>query len=181
MWNRIILPDTSSLTLDNLVCTDPAGYAGLEAHRRRRGADDAAGRGRRELAAPENARTATASSSPGATAPRTAACPASLKADLDRYAALHVQAYGETIDATTLIPHMLEAFMAGDRGFKQRTQPKDGKPPLREQRRLWIGARGRNRTGTTVRSRDFLTTSTFAANMNAVRGLEHAFTIALRP
>ena len=30
VWNRIILPDTSSLTLDNLVGTDPAGYAGLE-------------------------------------------------------------------------------------------------------------------------------------------------------
>ena len=43
----------------------------------------------------------------------TFACPASLKADLDRYAALHAQAYGEAVDATTLIPHMLEAFMAG--------------------------------------------------------------------
>lgn len=30
VWNRIILPDTSSLTLDNLTGTDPAGYAGLE-------------------------------------------------------------------------------------------------------------------------------------------------------
>jgi len=30
VWNRIILPDTSSLALDNLVGTDPAGYAGLE-------------------------------------------------------------------------------------------------------------------------------------------------------
>ena len=30
VWNRIILPDTSSLTLDNLVGTDPADYAGLE-------------------------------------------------------------------------------------------------------------------------------------------------------
>jgi len=30
IWNRIVLPDTSSLTLDNLVGTDPAGYAGLE-------------------------------------------------------------------------------------------------------------------------------------------------------
>lgn len=30
VWNRIILPDTSSLTLDNLAGTDPAGYAGLE-------------------------------------------------------------------------------------------------------------------------------------------------------
>ncbi|AKC78374.1 conjugal transfer protein TrbI [Xanthomonas arboricola] len=30
VWNRIILPDTSSLTLDNLAGTDPAGYVGLE-------------------------------------------------------------------------------------------------------------------------------------------------------
>ncbi|AIR69187.1 TrbI/VirB10 family protein [Dickeya fangzhongdai] len=30
VWNRIILPDTSSLTLDNLAGADPAGYIGLE-------------------------------------------------------------------------------------------------------------------------------------------------------
>jgi len=30
VWQRLILPDTSSLTLDNLAGTDPAGYAGLE-------------------------------------------------------------------------------------------------------------------------------------------------------
>jgi hypothetical protein len=30
-----------------------------------------------------------------------------------------LQAYGEVVDATTLIPHMLEAFMAGDRGFRK--------------------------------------------------------------
>lgn len=47
-------------------------------------------------------------------------CPASLKADLDRYAALHAQTYGETVDAATLIPHMLGAFMVGDRGFKRK-------------------------------------------------------------
>jgi len=46
-------------------------------------------------------------------------CPASLKTDLDRYASLHAQTYGETVDAIILIPHMLEAFMAGDRGFKK--------------------------------------------------------------
>lgn len=46
-------------------------------------------------------------------------CPTSLKADLDRYAALHAQAYGEAVDALALIPHMLEAFMAGDRGFRK--------------------------------------------------------------
>lgn len=49
----------------------------------------------------------------------TFACPAGLKADLDRYAALHAQEHGEAVDAVTLVPHMLEAFMAGDRGFKR--------------------------------------------------------------
>jgi len=52
-------------------------------------------------------------------------CPAGLKTDLDRYAALHAQTYGETVDALTLIPHMLEAFMARDRGFTRCT--KNGK------------------------------------------------------
>lgn len=36
-----------------------------------------------------------------------------------RYAALHAQTYGEAVDAATLIPHMLEAFMARDRGDKR--------------------------------------------------------------
>jgi hypothetical protein len=49
----------------------------------------------------------------------TFACPASLKDDLERYAALHAQTYGEAVDAATLIPHMLEAFMTRDRGFKR--------------------------------------------------------------
>ena len=35
-----------------------------------------------------------------------------------RTAALHAQAYGEAVDAATLIPHMLEAFIAGGRGFR---------------------------------------------------------------
>jgi len=52
----------------------------------------------------------------------TFACPASLKVDLDRYASLHAQTYGEAVDAEKLIPHMLEAFMAGDRGFKRGEQ-----------------------------------------------------------
>ncbi len=47
-------------------------------------------------------------------------CSVSLKANLDRYAALHAQTYGEAVDATTLIPHMLEAFIAGDRGFRRK-------------------------------------------------------------
>jgi len=49
----------------------------------------------------------------------TFSCSAQLKADLDRYAALHAQTYGEAVDAARLIPHMLEAFVAGDRGFRR--------------------------------------------------------------
>lgn len=30
VWERIIMPDTSSVVLDNLTATDPAGYTGLE-------------------------------------------------------------------------------------------------------------------------------------------------------
>lgn len=58
----------------------------------------------------------------------TFACPARLKADLDRYAALHAQTYGEAVDTATLIPHMLEAFIAGDRGFKKGTTVKETPP-----------------------------------------------------
>ncbi|HFH3314948.1 DUF2274 domain-containing protein [Pseudomonas aeruginosa] len=56
-------------------------------------------------------------------------CPASLKADLDRYAALHAQTYGETVDAVTLIPHMLEAFMTEDRRFKRAGNDPDRQLP----------------------------------------------------
>ncbi len=53
----------------------------------------------------------------------TFACPAGLKADLERYAVLHAQAYGEAVDAVSLIPHMLEAFIARDRGFHRKARP----------------------------------------------------------
>ncbi|MGQ0622335.1 MAG: DUF2274 domain-containing protein [Panacagrimonas sp.] len=42
-----------------------------------------------------------------------------LKANLDRYAALHAQTWGEAVDAPTLIPHILDAFIARDRGFRR--------------------------------------------------------------
>ena len=48
-------------------------------------------------------------------------CSVGLKADLDRYAALHAQTYGEVVDVATSIPHMLEAFIAGDRGFRSQS------------------------------------------------------------
>lgn len=47
-----------------------------------------------------------------------------LKQQLDRYAELHSQTWGDTVDAAALIPHMLEAFMARDRGFRQRRSGK---------------------------------------------------------
>jgi hypothetical protein len=47
---------------------------------------------------------------------------ARLKDDLVRYAELHTQTWGDAVDAATIVPHMLEAFMARDRGFRK-TKP----------------------------------------------------------
>jgi len=49
-------------------------------------------------------------------------CSGTLKAELDRYAQLHTLAYGEAVDATALIPHMLESFMSGDRQYRKGKQ-----------------------------------------------------------
>ena len=46
-------------------------------------------------------------------------CTVVLKAELERYATMHARAYGEPVDALTLIPHMLETFMTRDRGFNR--------------------------------------------------------------
>lgn len=43
---------------------------------------------------------------------------ARLRDDLDRYAALHSEFHGTPVDATTLVPLMLETFMARDKGFR---------------------------------------------------------------
>ena len=51
--------------------------------------------------------------------------PATIKADLDRYAKLYGAAYGAEVDAATLVPHMLAAFMGRDRAF-QRTRQSEG-------------------------------------------------------
>lgn len=45
--------------------------------------------------------------------------PSTLKLELDRYAELHAQTWGEPVDAVTLIPHMLEAFLTRDRAFRR--------------------------------------------------------------
>ena len=43
-----------------------------------------------------------------------------LRGTLEEYAAEHSRTYGEPVDAASLIPHMLDAFMARDRAFKAR-------------------------------------------------------------
>jgi hypothetical protein len=43
--------------------------------------------------------------------------PGELKAQLDVYAEVHSRLHGP-VDAVALIPHMLAAFIARDRGFK---------------------------------------------------------------
>lgn len=53
----------------------------------------------------------------------TVGLPASVKADLDRYAELFGAAYGEAVDSAALVPHMLAAFMERDRGFRKARQP----------------------------------------------------------
>lgn len=45
---------------------------------------------------------------------------AALKADLEQYAAMHSQLYGEQVDAAALVPHMLAWFLKNDRGFRRR-------------------------------------------------------------
>ena len=42
-----------------------------------------------------------------------------LKLELDQYAALHSETYGETVDSTALIPHIVEAFITKDRVFQR--------------------------------------------------------------
>jgi hypothetical protein len=45
--------------------------------------------------------------------------PVPLKADLERYAELHGEQWGDTLDVTVLIPHMLATFLAKDREFQR--------------------------------------------------------------
>jgi hypothetical protein len=49
----------------------------------------------------------------------TTAMPEPLKEELDRYAAEHSRLY-EPVDAAALVPHMIEAFIRSDRGYRSR-------------------------------------------------------------
>lgn len=47
---------------------------------------------------------------------------AELKAQINAYAQMHAQVHQVQVDAVALIPHMLAAFIARDRGFKAMTR-----------------------------------------------------------
>lgn len=49
----------------------------------------------------------------------TIALAAPLKAQLDRYAEVHSANFGNPVDAPTLVPLMLAAFLAKDRAFQR--------------------------------------------------------------
>lgn len=42
-----------------------------------------------------------------------------LNAELDRYAALHSEIWGEPVDGPALVPHIIEQFLRRDRNFKR--------------------------------------------------------------
>ncbi len=48
--------------------------------------------------------------------------PILVKEQLDRYAAVHSSTHGEAVDASTLIPYMLNQFMAHDYAFRKATK-----------------------------------------------------------
>lgn len=54
---------------------------------------------------------------------------ADLKQRLERYAQLHSQVHGESVDAAALIPHMLDAFIARDREFLKLSRKSDALSP----------------------------------------------------
>ncbi|NNV19106.1 MULTISPECIES: DUF2274 domain-containing protein [Brucella] len=60
----------------------------------------------------------------------TIALPEPLKEELDLYAAEHSRLY-EPVDTVALIPHMLEAFLRSDRGWRGRKAKAGGAPRAR--------------------------------------------------
>jgi hypothetical protein len=45
---------------------------------------------------------------------------ATLKAQLEHYAALHFETYEQKVDPAALIPHIVEQYLANDRAFRKR-------------------------------------------------------------
>lgn len=53
---------------------------------------------------------------------------AELKAQLDAYAEVHGHVHKMPVDATSLVPHMLAAFIARDRGFRTLMSKNEKRP-----------------------------------------------------
>ena len=70
--------------------------------------------------------------------------PEPLKEELDQYAAEHSRLY-EPVETTALIPHMLEAFLRSDRGWRSR-KPKIGGARQRGASLPAIGSTGSDET-----------------------------------
>jgi type IV secretion system protein VirB10 len=132
-WQRIVMPDGSSVLIDNLPATDTAGYTGLEdgvdfhtwqlvkgialstllaaPHRCPHGFDPAPLSGLTE----ELMKLAKL---PDRTPVRiTIALTPELNARLAAYTAHYRATYGTAEPVAALIPAMLEAFLAADKGF----------------------------------------------------------------
>lgn len=58
--------------------------------------------------------------------------PEPLKEELDLYAVEYSRLHGEA-DAATLIPHMLEAFLRSDRGWRGRRAKRTHSPPRQDE------------------------------------------------
>ena len=52
----------------------------------------------------------------------TISIPSPLKTQLDRYAEIHSANFGTPVDAQTLVPLMLAAFLGKDRAFQRETR-----------------------------------------------------------
>jgi hypothetical protein len=63
----------------------------------------------------------------------TFACSTMLKAELERYAALHAQTYNEPVDGAALIPHMLATFMEQDQAFRRAGRPDQRHRPAHQE------------------------------------------------
>ena len=71
----------------------------------------------------------------------TISMPEPLKEELDLYAAEHGRLHGE-VDTATLIPHMLEAFLRSDRGWRSRKSKAVGKARPAAPGQLGANAKG---------------------------------------
>jgi hypothetical protein len=62
----------------------------------------------------------------------TVSLPVALKGQLDRYARLHSETWGQPVDVAALIPHILTQFLENDRAFRQSEKANNKKSAVPE-------------------------------------------------